>query len=56
MPCLKFAGVIVTAFVPPVDEFKIVLICPSVEAAANDVGAVFEVASTKVIAVVRLAA
>ena len=34
----------------------IVLICPSVEAAANEVGAVFDVASTKVIAEVRSAA
>jgi len=45
----KLVGVIVTAFVPDVDELIIVLICPSVEAAAKVQGAAADVALTNVV-------
>src|SRR6056300_256754 len=56
LPCLKFVGVIVTAFTPEVDEFKIILTCPSVEAAAKVQGAAADVASTKVVLSVNVIA
>ncbi len=56
VPWAKLAGVIVTLFVPEVDTFNTVLIWPSVELAANVQGAAADVASTSVIAVVKLIA
>ena len=48
VPATKFVGVIVTAFVLPVELFMIILTCPS-EPAPNVTGAAAAVALTKVI-------
>src|SRR5210317_580760 len=56
VPCLKFAGVIVTAFVPEVDEFKIIFTWPSVDAVPKVQGAVADVAFTKVVLSVNVIA
>ena len=55
LPAFKFAGVIVTAFVPPVDVFKIVLICPFAPS-AKVTGAAAEVALTSVTGSVNVTA
>ena len=56
VPCLKLVGVIVTLFAPEVDEFKIILTWPSVDAAAKVTGAAADVASTKVVLSVNVTA